>query len=183
MNIYDYKFIDINGKEVALKDYKGKVLLIINIASKCGFTPQLEDLEKVYKKYNKDGLEVIGFPCNQFLSQSPENNHDLNKFCKLNYGVTFDLSEKVEVNGANAHPVFNYLTKAFPFKGFNKENNSVKIVYSVLQDHYPEYLVGDSVKWNFTKFLIDREGNPVKRFEPDVEPMDMVEDIEKEIYR
>lgn len=182
MNIYDYKFIDINGKEVALKDYKGKVLLIINIASKCGFTPQLEDLEKVYKKYNKDGLEVIGFPCNQFLSQSPENNHDLNKFCKLNYGVTFDLSEKVEVNGANAHPVFNYLTKAFPFKGFNKENNSVKIVYSVLQDHYPEYLVGDSVKWNFTKFLIDREGNPVKRFEPDIEPMDMVEDIEKEIY-
>lgn len=181
MNIYDYKFTDINGKEVALKDYKGKVLLIINIASKCGFTPQLEDLEKVYKKYNKDGLEVIGFPCNQFLSQSPENNHDLNKFCKLNYGVTFNLSEKVEVNGVNAHPVFNYLTKAFPFKGFNKENNSVKIVYSVLQEHYPEYLVGDSIKWNFTKFLIDREGNPVKRFEPDVEPMDMIGDIQKEL--
>lgn len=182
MNIYDYKFIDIDGKEVALKDYKGKVILIINIASKCGFTPQLEDLEKVYQKYNKDGLEVIGFPCNQFLSQSPENNHDLNKFCKLNYGVTFKLSEKVEVNGVNAHPVFEYLTKAFPFKGFNKENSSVKIVYSVLEEHYPEYLVGDSVKWNFTKFLIDREGNPVKRYEPDVEPMEMIGDIEKEIF-
>lgn len=181
MNIYDYKFKDINGKEVSLEDYKNKVILIVNIASKCGFTPQLEDLEKIYKKYNKEGFEIIGFPCNQFAEQAPGSNSDLNEFCKLNYGVTFKLSEKIDVNGADSHPIFQYLTHKCPFKGFDKDNVIVQMLYSILEEHSPEYLVGDSIKWNFTKFLIDKEGNAIKRFEPDVEPMNMVEDIEKAI--
>lgn len=179
MNIYDYKFIDINGKEVSLEEYNNKVLLIVNIASKCGFTPQLEDLEKLYKKYNDYGFEILGFPCDQFANQAPGSNADLNNFCKLNYGVTFKLSEKVEVRGGDTHPIFNYLISKCPFEGFDKENISSRMIYSVLEENYPEYLVGDSIKWNFTKFLIDRNGNAIKRFEPSVEPMDMVEDIEK----
>lgn len=181
MNIYDYKFKDVKGNEVSLSDYKNKVVLIVNIASKCGFTPQLEDLEKIYKKYNSYEFEILGFPCNQFAEQAPGSNNDLHEFCKLNYGVTFKLSEKVDVNGVNSHPIFNYLISKCPFEGFNKENVVVQMLYSLLEEHNPEYLVGDSIKWNFTKFLIDREGNAIKRFEPDVEPMDMVSDIEKAI--
>ncbi|HEX9026110.1 MAG TPA: glutathione peroxidase [Clostridium sp.] len=181
MNIYDYKFRNINGKEVSLEEYKDKAILIVNIASKCGFTPQLEDLEKLYKKYNNEGFEILGFPCNQFAEQSPESNNELNEFCKLNYGVTFKLSEKIEVNGVNAHPIFHYLVNKSPFKGFNKNNILVQMLYSILEEHSPQYLVGDSIKWNFTKFLIDKNGNSIQRFEPDVEPMDMVLDIEKAI--
>ena len=179
MSIYSYKFKDIDGKETSLEEYKGKVLLIVNIASKCGFTPQLEDLQKIYAKYKNQGLEILGFPCNQFAEQSPGSNSDLNAFCKLNYGVTFKLSEKIDVRGINADPIFTYLTNKFPFNGFNDDNINDKIIYSVIKERTPEYLVGDTVKWNFTKFLIDKEGNPVKRFEPSVEPLDMVGDIEK----
>jgi glutathione peroxidase len=181
MNIYDYKFRDVSGKEVSLEEYKNKAILIVNIASKCGFTPQLEDLEKIYKEYSNEGFEILGFPCNQFANQAPGSNNDLNEFCKLNYGVTFKLSEKVEVNGVNSHPIFQYLISKCRFEGFNKDNIVVQMLYSFLEEHSPEYLVGDSIKWNFTKFLIDREGNVIKRFEPDVEPMDMVDDIKKVI--
>ncbi|PJI07585.1 MULTISPECIES: glutathione peroxidase [Clostridium] len=181
MSIYDYKFKDIYGKEVAIKDYKNKVILIINIASKCGFTPQLEDLEKIYKKYSNEEFEIIGFPCNQFASQAPGSNSDLNKFCKLNYGVTFKLSQKIDVRGTNSDPIFDYLTSKCPFEGFNKDNISDRMLYSFLGENFPEYLVGDTIKWNFTKFLIDRKGNPVKRFEPSIEPMDMLDDIKRAI--
>lgn len=179
MDIYNYKFKDIDGNTVSLEEYKGKTLLIVNIASKCGFTPQLEDLQKIYIKYREQGLEILGFPCNQFAEQSPGSNSDLNTFCKLNYGVTFKLSEKIDVRGSNAEEIFTHLTTACPFKGFNKDNISDKIIYSVIKEKTPEHLVGDSIKWNFTKFLVDKEGNAIKRFEPSVEPLDMVEDIEK----
>lgn len=177
--IYDYSIKDINGKEIPMAHYKGKVLLIVNIASKCGFTPQLEDLQKIYEKYNEKGLEIIGFPCNQFLEQAPESNSELNDFCKFNYGVTFQLSEKVEVLGKNAHPIYSYLTHECPFKGFNMKSVSSKLIRSVIEDKYPENMVGDSIKWNFTKFLIDSKGNVVERFEPSVDPIDMVPYIEK----
>lgn len=179
MNIYDYKYKDINGKEVSLSEYRNKAILIVNIASKCGFTPQLEDLQKIYEKYKEQGLEIIAFPCNQFLEQSPESNSDLNGFCKRNYGVTFKLSEKVDVRGENSHPLFNYLTEKCPFRGFNKENATEKMLYSITEEKYPEYLAGDSIKWNFTKFLIDKNGSVVKRYEPSITPLDMIEDIEK----
>lgn len=177
MNIYDYKYKKINGEEISFESFKGKILLVVNIASKCGFTPQLEDLQKIYEEYKDKGLEIIGFPSNQFDNQAPGSNNDLNEFCKINYGVKFNLSEKVDVRGAHEHPVFSYLTKSCPFEGFNKDNISEKMVYSLTLEKYPEYLVGDSIKWNFTKFLIDREGNPIKRYESGFEPADILDDI------
>lgn len=179
MSIYDYKFKDISGKETSLEEYKGKVLLIVNIASKCGFTPQLEGLQKLYDEYKDKGLEIIGFPCNQFDNQTPENNNDLNKFCQLNYGVNFKLSEKIDVRGKNADPIFTYLVSKCPFKGFDKKNDTDKLLYSITEKNYPEYLVDDSIKWNFTKFLIDKEGKVINRYESRIEPLNIADDIKK----
>ena len=168
---------DISGKERSLEEFKGKVLLIVNIASKCGFTPQLEGLQKIYDEYKNQGLEIIGFPCNQFDNQTPENNNDLNKFCQLNYGVNFNLSEKIDVRGENADPIFTYLVNECPFKGFDKDNATDKLLYSITQENYPEYLIGNSIKWNFTKFLIDKEGKVINRYESRIEPIDIAKDI------
>lgn len=179
MNIYDYSFNLVNGKEVKLSDYKGKALLIVNIASKCGFTPQLEDLQKIYEKYNEKGLEIIGFPCDQFANQSPGSNEELNSFCKLNYGVTFKLSEKLNVLGKDAHPLFDYLTSECPFEGFNQDNIQDKMLYEVIKNINPSNIVGDSIKWNFTKFLVNKDGEVIGRFEPNFEPIKMIEDIER----
>lgn len=179
MSIYDYKYESIDGKEVSFEEYKNKPLIVVNIASKCGFTPQLEDLQKIYLKYKEQGLEIVGFPCNQFMEQSPESNSDFQNICKLNYGVTFKLSEKVDVRGAEAHPLFSYLTSECKFEGFDENNINDKMLKSIISEKYTENLVGDAVKWNFTKFLVNKDGNVVKRYEPKVGPMDMVEDIEK----
>lgn len=177
MSIYNYNYKDINGKDVYLEDFKGKTLMIVNIASKCGFTPQLEDLQRLYLKYKDSGLEIIGFPSNEYLEQSPGSNNDLQTFCKLNYGVTFNLSEKIEVKGVNAHPLFTYLTANCPFMGFDENNFNDKILKSIISEKYPENLVGSSIKWNFTKFLISKNGGAIKRYEPRIEPMDMEDDI------
>ena len=179
MSIYDFKVNSIDGNEVNLEQYKGKVLIIANTASKCGFTPQYADLEKIYQDYNSKGVEVLGFPCNQFAEQEPGNNSEVKNFCTLNYGVTFPLFQKIDVRGASAHPLFKYLSEQLQFKGLDLNHPSGKILYSFLQEKFPEYLVGDSIKWNFTKFLIDRNGNVVQRFEPTTEPLDMIPEIEK----
>jgi glutathione peroxidase len=179
MSIYDFKAINIDGEEVTLEKYKGKVLVIVNTASKCGFTPQYSDLEKIYEKYSKDGLEILGFPSNQFSEQEPGNNNEVKSFCMINYGVTFPMFEKIDVRGANAHPIFKYLTMKAPYQGIDQSNMSGKILHKFLNEELPDYLVGDSIKWNFTKFLIDREGNVIGRYESPVEPMDMVKDITK----
>lgn len=139
-SIYDFTAKLSHGEEVALSEYKGKVLLIVNTASKCGFTPQFEGLEKLYKKYQEQGLVILGFPCNQFMSQDPGTDEEILEFCQTNYGVTFPMFSKVEVNGPGAHPLFQFLRKQK--KG----------------------LIGGSIKWNFTKFLVDRAGNVVDRF-------------------
>lgn len=173
MSIYDFSFKTSDGDLISLEQYKGKVLILVNTASKCGFTPQYEDLEKLYEKYNKQGVEIIGFPCNQFADQEPGSGSEAKNFCQLNYGVSFTISEKIEVRGKDTDPIFGYLTSQLPFKGFNTENMSAKIFQSFLEEKFPEYLIGDSVKWNFTKFIIDKNGNPVARFEPTIEPMDM----------
>lgn len=179
MSIYDFKLKGIDGEEISLEKYKGKVLIIANTASKCGFTPQYADLEKIYEKYNSKGLEILGFPCNQFAEQEPGNNNEVKKFCEINYGVTFPLFEKIDVRGASAHPLFKYLSEAVPFKGLDLNHPSGKILNSFLEEKFPEYLIGNSIKWNFTKFLIDKEGNIVGRFEPTTEPLDMIPEIEK----
>ncbi len=179
MNFYDFSAKEINGQEIDMSEYKGKVLVVVNTASKCGFTPQYGDLENIYKKYNSQGLEILGFPCNQFLEQEPGSNKDVTNFCKLNYGVTFQLFEKTDVRGVSAHPIFKHLSKAAPFQGFNLNELNGKFLNSMLKERFPEYLIGNSIKWNFTKFLIDREGNVVGRFEPTTDPLDMIPKIEE----
>ncbi|MBU3142152.1 glutathione peroxidase [Clostridium sp. CF012] len=180
MNIYDFKFKTIDGEDKSLEEFKGKVVLIVNTASKCGFTPQYKDLQKLYEKYNSKGFEILGFPSNQFADQEPANNDEVKSFCELNFGVTFPLSEKVEVRGKDADPLFKYLTDQSAFKGFDVSNPSGKMLHSFLQEKFPDYLLGDSIKWNFTKFLVNRQGNVIDRFESPIEPMD-IEDIIKNL--
>jgi glutathione peroxidase len=178
MRIYDFNFKTIDGEDASLEQFKDKVILIVNTASKCGFTPQYKDLQKLYEKYNNEGFEILGFPSNQFADQEPANNVEVKNFCEINFGVTFPLSEKIEVRGKDADPIFKYLTEESEFKGFDMSNPSGKMLHAFLNEKFPEYLLGDSVKWNFTKFLIDRKGNVVDRFESTIEPMDIEKDIQ-----
>ena len=178
MAIYDFTGT-IDGEKVSLSNFKDKALIIVNTASKCGFTPQYKDLQKLYDKYKAQGLEILGFPCNQFAGQEPGDNSEIKEFCEINYGVTFPIFDKIDVKGVDAHPLFKYLTSEAPFEGFDKQHAIGKILYAMLSEKFPADLVGDSVKWNFTKFLINREGDIVKRFEPTVDPMDMEDMIKK----
>jgi glutathione peroxidase len=155
MNFYELSARTIQGKEVKMDEYRGKVVLIVNTASKCGFTPQYEGLEKLYEQYKDRGLVILGFPCNQFGGQEPGSENEIQESCQINYGVTFQLFGKVDVNGGEAHPVFQFLKKELPG------------------------LLGGKIKWNFTKFLIDRNGKPVKRFAPVTKPEKMEKDILK----
>jgi glutathione peroxidase len=154
--IYDFKVNDIHGKPVKLDVYKGKVLLVVNTASKCGFTPQYKGLEALYRKLKPRGLEILGFPCNQFGGQEPGSEEEIESFCEVNYGVTFPLFAKVDVNGSGAAPLYAYLKKA-----------------------RPGLLGSEAIKWNFTKFLVDREGNVVERYAPNAEPASLEGDVEK----
>lgn len=155
-NIYDFEVQTIQKESKSLADYQGKVLLIVNTASKCGFTPQYEGLESIYKKYNSDGLEVLGFPCNQFGQQEPGGEEEIQQFCSLNFGVSFPMFAKVDVNGDNAAPVYKFLKKQG--KGL---------------------LGSEAIKWNFTKFLVDRNGQVVQRYGPNTKPEAIAPDIEK----
>ena len=146
-NVYDFNARDIDGNERSLGEYRGKLLLIVNVASQCGFTPQYKGLEALHRKYGDKGVEVLGFPCNQFGKQEPGDAEEIKKFCSLNYDVTFPLFAKIDVNGPQAHPLYNYLTRE---KGGG--------------------LLGRGIKWNFTKFLIDRDGEVIARFAPTVTP-------------
>lgn len=156
MNIYDFTVKSNLGKDVSLNQYKGKVLLIVNTASKCGFTPQFAGLQKLYEKYGNEKFEIFAFPCNQFANQDPGTDEEIKTFCSLNYGVTFPIFKKIDVNGKNAEPLFVYLKKSTPG------------------------LLGSAIKWNFTKFLIDSEGNIAGRFEPATTP-EKLDSIIKEL--
>ena len=152
-SIYDFKVKTISGEEKSLADYKGKVLLIVNTASKCGFTPQYKGLQKLYSKYSSQGFEVLGFPCNQFGEQEPGSSDEIQEFCELNYSVSFPIFEKIDVNGENAHDLYKFL----------KSEKSG--------------LITDEIKWNFTKFLVDKNGKPIERYGSVTTP----ESIEKDI--
>ncbi len=178
MSVYDFTVKNNKGEDISLSDYKGKVLVIVNTASKCGFTPQYEELEALYKTYGERGLMILGFPCNQFAGQEPGTNEEVQTFCRLNYGVSFPIFAKGDVRGDTAQPLFQYLTKEKGFKGFDESHPVAKPLMEALQKNFPEYLEGDSIKWNFTKFLIDREGNVVERFEPTTTPKAMSKAIE-----
>lgn len=154
-NFYDFSAINIQGQEIDMGSYKGKTVVVVNTASQCGFTPQLEGLEKLYKEHRDKGLIVLGFPCNQFGNQEPGDESSIKEGCMVNYGVTFPMFSKIDVNGENAHPLYKYLKTELG--GF----------------------LGSKIKWNFTKFLIDPNGKPVKRFAPITKPGSMVKDIQK----
>jgi glutathione peroxidase len=155
MSVYEFAAKTIEGKEVSLSNYKGKALLVVNVASKCGFTPQYEGLEKLYKDYKDKGLEILGFPCNQFGAQEPGTEADIQSFCSLTYGVSFPMFAKVDVNGSNAHPLYKYLTH-----------------------EKPGILGTEAIKWNFTKFLIGKNGEPIKRYGSADKPESLTGDIE-----
>lgn len=155
------------------------MLLIVNTASKCGFTPQYEELENLYKKYKDRGLEILGFPSNQFAEQDPGSNEEIQGFCRLNYGVTFQLFEKNDVRGKTAQSLFRYLTKEKKFEGFDKEHPKAEKLEDFIRQNFPEIMEGDDIKWNFTKFLVDREGRVVARYEPTTTPYDMEEEIKR----
>ncbi len=173
MTVYDFKMKDIQGKDVSLSAYSGKLLLIVNVASKCGFTPQYDGLEKLYQKYQDRGLVILGFPSNQFLAQEPGSNDEISSFCRMNYGVTFPLFSKIDVRGEQADPLYRFLTEAAPFKGYETDKEAGRLIEQVVREHYPENLEGNGIKWNFTKFLIDREGQVVSRFESSVTPEEL----------
>ncbi len=154
--LYDISVDDIHGKPVKLSRYQGKVLLIVNTASQCGFTPQYKGLEALYEKLHGKGLEILGFPCNQFGAQEPGTEKEIAQFCELNYGVTFPMFAKVDVNGEKASPLYKHLKSAK--KGV---------------------LGSEAIKWNFTKFLVDREGRVVERYAPQTEPKDLEADVKK----
>lgn len=179
MNIYDFQAKTIDGKTISLADFSGKVLLIVNTASKCGFTPQYEELQTLYRDYADRGLEILGFPSNQFAEQEPGSNAEVQNFCRINYGVSFPLFEKTAVRGDNAHPLFAYLTEQAPFAGFDAAHPIAGKLQEVLQTRFPELLAGDGIKWNFTKFLVDRQGAVVGRYEPTTSPLEMKPAIEK----
>ena len=154
--IYDFTVKDIHGKPVKLDAYKGKPLLIVNTASKCGFTPQYKGLEALYEKLHGKGLEILGFPCNQFGEQEPGSEAEIESFCELNYGVTFPMFAKIDVNGDGAAPLYKYLKK-----------------------EKPGLMGSEAIKWNFTKFLVDRSGKVIERYAPNTEPANITGDIEK----
>lgn len=164
MNIYDFKVLSRKGEEVSLKDYEGKVLLVVNTATGCGFTPQYKELQELYDKYKEAGLEILDFPCNQFANQAPGDNEEIHTFCTGRFGITFPQFGKVDVNGENAIPLFKWLTENTKFNGFN--GPAGLMLSAAVKATDKDYKNNSNIKWNFTKFLIDRQGNIVKRFEP-----------------
>lgn len=155
MTFYDFEARRLNGVKVAMSEYKGKTVVVVNTASKCGFTPQYEGLEKLYEKYKDQGLVILGFPCNQFGKQEPGTSGEIQEFCQINYGVSFPMFEKIDVNGANAHPLYKFLKSRLGG------------------------ILGSRIKWNFTKFVIDKNGHPIKRFAPQIKPEKMETTIQK----
>ncbi|WP_018932033.1 glutathione peroxidase [Gracilibacillus lacisalsi] len=158
MALFDFTIETVNGEEKTVNDYKAKAMIVVNTASKCGFTPQFDGLQELYDKYKDDGLEILGFPCNQFMNQEPGSSEEAEEYCRLNYGVSFPMFAKIDVRGKNAHPLFQHLTKEAPG------------------------IISDQIKWNFTKFLIDENGTVVKRYAPKTEPKEIENDIKELLY-
>ena len=175
--IYDFTAETNSGEELHFAQYKGKVLLIVNTASKCGFTPQYDGLEDLYQKYAPKGFIVIGFPCDQFGHQEPGTNEEIEEFCRINHGVTFPLMAKSDVNGENANEMFKWLYSERPFAGFGSSDTG-KFMDGMLSRNNPDYAFNPDIKWNFTKFLIDRKGRVVARFEPVVTPQELEAEID-----
>ena len=172
MGVYDFKVTALDGSEVSLSDYEGKVLLVVNTATGCGFTPHYDPLEAMYAEYRDRGFEILDFPCNQFADQAPESDDEIHEFCTVEFGTEFPQFKKIEVNGEGADPLFAYLATEKPFEGFGKgiKNKALEKFANANNKKF-----GDKayIKWNFTKLLVDRESNVVARFEPTVDMADV----------
>lgn len=166
MSIYDYVVKDADGVEVSLSDYKGQVILVVNSATQCGFTPQYDELQDMYEIYGPQGFVILDFPCNQFANQAPGSMEEIKLFCDSTYGITFPMFEKIDVNGANEHPLYTYLKSEKPFEGFDPMAEGVEMLEKAVMSMDPDYDKNSDIKWNFTKFLIDKDGKVVKRYEP-----------------
>lgn len=180
MNIYGYNVEDRYGIEIPMASFKGKVLLIINSATQCGFTPQYDGLQDLYEELIDEEFEILDFPCNQFGNQAPGTNEEIISFCDSRYGITFPIFSKIEVNGNNEHPLFAYLKNQKGFEGFDAEHPLTATIESILERTKPDYRTTSDIKWNFTKFLVDKEGHVVERFEA-TESMDHIVEKVKEL--
>ena len=165
MSIYDFSVKTRKGEDVSLSNYKGKVLLIVNTATSCGFTPQYKELQELYTEFKDQGFEILDFPCNQFANQAPGNNEEIHTFCTGRFGITFPQFAKIDVNGENAIPLYKWLTENTTFNGFGKSPMGF-VLSGVVKKSDKDYKNNGNIKWNFTKFLINRDGNIVERFEP-----------------
>jgi len=179
MNIYDFTAKKPNGDIVSMQTYKDKVMLVVNTALHCDFTYQYDDLQRLYAKYKDRQFTVVSFPCNQFANQNPEDGETTAKTCRTSFGVQFPIYEAIDVNGKQAHPLFLYLKNAVDVKSIDKASMQEKMLYAKLQDLYPENFIGNNIRWNFTKFLVNAQGEVIKRFEPTDSIVDIEEAIEQ----
>jgi glutathione peroxidase-family protein len=180
-SIYDFTVKDDAEKDVSLAEYKGKVLLIVNTATRCGFTPQYKELEALYEKYSKDGLEILDFPCNQFGEQAPGTIQEIHSFCTANFDIHFPQFDKIEVNGANEHPLYTFLKAQKGFGGFDTNDQRGKFMDDMLRKKDANYDKKSDIKWNFTKFLVSRDGRVLKRYEPTDKISDIESDMQMEV--
>ena len=175
--IYDFKALSNRGAELDFAQFEGKVLMIVNTASKCGFTPQYDGLEALYQKYKEQGFVIVGFPCDQFAHQEPGSNEEIAEFCRINHGVTFQLMSKIDVNGPNADPIFEYLKSVAPAEEY--KGLKAKATHTLLKGLSKSVEKDSDILWNFTKFLINRDGTVVKRYAPVTTPEDIEKDIQE----
>lgn len=181
-SIYDFTVKNDEGKDVSLADYKGKVLLIVNTATKCGFTPQYKELEALYEKYHAQGFEILDFPCNQFGQQAPGSIAEIHQFCTANFNIQFPQFDKIDVNGKNESPLYTYLKSQKSFGGFNLKDKLGSLLDGMLRKQDVDYDKKPSIKWNFTKFLINKRGQVVARFEPTEKFENIAAQIEKLLH-
>ena len=176
-SFYDYSITDPKGNEVAMKDFEGKVVVVVNTATGCGFTPQYKDLEDLYEKFHEKGLEIVDVPCNQFAGQTPGTDEEIHEFCTLKYNTQFPQMKKTDVNGENATPLFKYLKSQKGFEGFGKGPKAL-MMGTMLKKIDKDYKNNPEIKWNFTKFVVDRSGNFVARFEPTADMGELAKCVE-----
>ena len=179
-SFYDFEAEDVMGVMHRMEEYRGKVVLVVNTATQCGFTPQYDDLQDIYERHQAEGLEILDFPCNQFGNRAPETKEEIVSFCDAKFGITFKHYAKIEVNGENEHPLYKFLKEQKGFEGFDEENPLGMMLQSRLGRLQSDFMTSPDIKWNFTKFLIDREGNVMERFEPTAD-MAFVEERIKEL--
>lgn len=179
MNIYDFKVLDADENEVSLRDYEGKVILINNSATECGFTGQYDELQNMYERHGAEGFVVLDFPCNQFGNQAPGTMEEIVSFCDSTYGITFPIFDKIKVNGPDENPLYTYLKEQKGFAGFDKENEMAPLLASAVERMDPDYAHNSDIKWNFTKFLIDKKGNVVERYEPTADMLAIEAEVDR----